>query len=146
MWEEVDFQPAASIGGENYGWRRMEGNHCYNPSTNCQTASLVTPILEYSHDEGCSITGGYRYRGTRYPLIRGMYFFGDYCAGTIWGAMQQSNGTWIRQTLLTTSPKLAISTFGEDANGELYVADLNGAIYRITETTPTPARRRAVRK
>ena len=146
LWEEVDFQPATSIGGENYGWRRMEGNHCYNPATNCQTGSLVTPILEYSHQEGCSITGGYRYRGTRYPLMRGIYFFGDYCSGTIWGATQQSNGTWTRQTLLTTSPKLAISTFGEDVNGELYVADLNGVVYHITDTTPTPSRRRAVRK
>jgi glucose/arabinose dehydrogenase len=141
-WEEVDFQPATSMGGENYGWRLMEGNHCYNPPTNCQTPSLVTPILEYSHQEGCSITGGYRYRGARYPLMRGIYFFGDYCSGTIWGATQQSNGTWTRQTLLTTSPKLAISTFGEDVNGELYVADLNGVVYHIT----TPSRRRAVRK
>ena len=145
-WEEVDFQPATSNGGENYGWRHMEGNHCYNPSTNCQTGSLVTPVIEYSHAEGCSITGGYRYRGTRHPLMRGIYFFGDYCSGTIWGATQQSNGTWTRQTLLTTSPKLAISTFGEDVNGELYVADLNGVVYHITDTTPTPSRRRAVRK
>jgi hypothetical protein len=78
--------------------------------------------------------------------MRGIYFFGDYCSGTIWGATQQSNGTWTRQTLLTTSPKLAISTFGEDVNGELYLADLNGVVYHITDTTPMPSRRRAVRK
>ena len=146
LWEEVDFQPATSIGGENYGWRRMEGNHCYNPATNCQTGSPVTPVIEYSHSEGCSITGGYRYRGTRYPLMRGIYFFGDYCSGTIWGATQQSDGTWTRHTLLSTSPKLAISSFGEDVNGELYVADLNGAVYHIADATPAPLRRRAVRR
>ena len=78
--------------------------------------------------------------------MRGIYFFGDYCSGTIWGATQQSNGTWMRQTLLATGIKNGISSFGEDVNGELYVADLNGSVYHITDTTPTPARRRAVRK
>src|SRR5438105_11358868 len=69
-WEEVDVQPRTSIGGENYGWRRMEATHCYNPSTNCQDASLVMPILEYSHAGGaCSITGGYRYHGAKYPNL-----------------------------------------------------------------------------
>jgi glucose/arabinose dehydrogenase len=145
-WEEVDFQPATSIGGENYGWNRMEGNHCFPPGSNCQQGSLVTPVIEYSHAEGCSITGGYRYRGTRYPLMRGIYFFGDYCEGTIWGATQQSNGSWTRQTLLSTGIKNGISSFGEDVNGELYVADLNGAVYHVIDTTPAPSRRRAVRK
>jgi hypothetical protein len=78
--------------------------------------------------------------------MRGIYFFGDYCEGTIWGATQQSNGSWTRQTLLSTGIKNGISSFGEDVNGELYVADLNGAVYHVIDTTPAPSRRRAVRK
>ena len=144
-WEEVDVQPATSIGGENYGWRRLEGTHCFNPTNNCQDPSFVMPILEYSHAGGaCSITGGYRYRGARYPRMQGIYFYGDYCTGTIWGATQQSNGGWTTQVLLST--RLAISSFGEDANGELYIADLNGTVYQLTDASPLPVRRRAVRK
>ncbi len=144
-YEEVDFQPATSIGGENYGWRRMEGLHCFNPSVNCQDPSFTMPILEYSHDNGnCSITGGYRYRGARYPRMSGIYFYGDYCTGTIWGATQQGDGTWSSQKLLST--RLAISSFGEDANGELYVADLNGAVYQLVDSSPPSQRRRAVGK
>src|SRR5688572_24974038 len=77
--EEIDFQPGTSPGGENYGWRRMEGTHCYNPSSNCNPGNLVLPILEYSHNHGCSVTGGYRYRGSRYPQLRDLYLYGDYC-------------------------------------------------------------------
>ena len=140
-YEEVDLQPATSSGGENYGWRLMEGLHCYNPSTNCQSPGLTMPILEYSHSAGCSITGGYRYRGARFPRLRGFYFYGDYCSGTIWGASQAGDG-WTTRVMLSTS--MAISTFGEDANGELYVADITGnAIYQIVD--PSPGRRRAVR-
>jgi len=143
-WEELDLQPATSIGGENYGWRRMEGTHCFNPTTSCQDSSFVMPILEYSHaNNACSITGGYRYRGARYPNMHGIYFYGDYCTGTIWGATQQSNGSWTTQVLLST--RLAISSFGQDANGELYVADLNGTVYQLTDVSPQPTRRRAVR-
>jgi glucose/arabinose dehydrogenase len=145
LWEEVDFQPAASIGGENYGWRLMEGTHCFNPSTNCQQAGLVLPVLEYSHAGGaCSITGGYVYRGARYPRMSGIYFYGDYCSGAIWGAARQNDGTVSSQLLLST--RLAISSFGEDQNGELYVADLKGAVYRLTDNLPAQPRRRAVRK
>ena len=67
LYEEVDLQPAVSAGSENYGWRLMEATHCFNPATNCPTVGLVMPILEYSHTLGCSITGGYRYRGARFP-------------------------------------------------------------------------------
>jgi glucose/sorbosone dehydrogenase len=145
LYEEVDFQPATSIGGENYGWRRMEGFHCFNPPTNCQDPSFTMPILEYSHDAGdCSIIGGYRYRGARYPRMSGIYFYGDYCTGTIWGATQQSDGTWSSQKLL--SSRLKISSFGEDMNGELYVIDLNGVVYQVTDSLPIQPRRRAVGK
>jgi glucose/arabinose dehydrogenase len=143
-FEEVDFQPATSIGGENYGWRIMEGLHCFNPST-CSQTGLVRPILEYPHTGGaCSITGGYRYRGARFPRMSGIYFYGDFCSGAIFGATQQNDGSWTSQTLL--SARLAISSFGEDQNGELYVADLNGAVYQLTDTLAAQPRRRAVKK
>jgi glucose/arabinose dehydrogenase/subtilase family serine protease len=129
--EEVDFQPAASGGGENYGWRRMEGSLCFNPGSGCLTPSLTLPVLEYDHSLGCSITGGYRYRGTLNPALYGTYFYGDFCTGRIWAATQ-SGGAWTTEVALDTD--LRISTFGEDEAGEVYVAHLNettGAVYRI---------------
>jgi glucose/arabinose dehydrogenase len=141
LWEEVDLQPAASGGGEDYGWRIMEGTHCFNPSTNCSRVGLVLPILEYGHSLGCSITGGYRYRGARFPRLRGIYFYGDYCSGTIWGATQGGGGAWSSRAMLPTS--IAITSFGEDAGGELYLVDgSKGVLYQLVD--PSPARRRAV--
>lgn len=144
-WEEIDFQPASSIGGENYGWRRMEGTHCFNPSTNCGDVSFVLPVLEYGHDDGaCSITGGYVYRGARYPRLVGTYVYGDYCNGRIDGATRLSNGSITARTLLDTD--FAISTFGEDVAGELYVADYDaGTLYHIASETGVGPRRRGVR-
>ena len=145
QWEEVSFQPPTSIGGENYGWRRMEGTHCFNPSSNCDTGNLVLPVIEYAHSTGgCSVTGGYVYRGSRYPRLHSMYIYGDYCSGKIWGATRDALGRVTTQDLLDTN--LLISTFGEDMNGELYVAHHGGAIYHIVDTKPIGPRRRAVRK
>jgi glucose/arabinose dehydrogenase len=129
-YEEVDLQPVTSIGGENYGWRRMEGFHCYNPSTNCFDPSFTLPILEYPHTQGaCSISGGYRYRGTQIPTLKGAYLYGDYCTGTIWTATQ-TNGVWTSKTLFTTT--IRISSFGEDVSGELYVMDVaKGIVYKF---------------
>ena len=142
-YEEVDLQPATSIGGENYGWRKMEGFHCYNPSTNCTDPSFTMPILEYSHAQGaCSITGGYRYRGTQIPSLKGAYLYGDYCTGAIWTATQ-TNGVWTSKTLFTTT--IRISSFGEDVSGELYVMDVaKGIVYKFIAHGVT--RRRAVRE
>ena len=145
-WEELDFQPATSIGGENYGWRRMEGSHCFNPSVNCNNGivSLTLPVIEYDHDEGCSVTGGYVYRGTRSPRFAGTYFYGDFCSGRIWGATR-ANGVVTSRQLLDTS--FNISTFGQDMNGEVYVADYgNGVLYRVADSRPSAPKRRAVRK
>src|SRR5438067_3332499 len=76
-WEEVNFQPAGAVGGQNYGWHMMEGEHCYNPSEDCEQDSFVMPVIEYGHIAGaCSITGGYRYRGPRYPRLAGIYLYG----------------------------------------------------------------------
>jgi glucose/arabinose dehydrogenase len=145
-FEEIDYQPATSIGGENYGWRRMEGTHCFNPSSNCTDGALVLPVVQYDHSGGaCSVTGGYVYRGARYPRLVGMYIYGDYCNGVIWGATRRTDGSVV-STVLTDAGFL-ISTFGEDANGEIYVADHgNGRIHHVTDTSAPPKRRRAVRK
>jgi glucose/arabinose dehydrogenase len=141
-WEEVDFQPAGSQGGENYGWSIMEGDHCYNPPTNCDQSGLTLPILEYEHGTndatGCAIAGGYIYRGTKNPELTGIYFYGDLCTGRIWGASQQGTGGWTTTELL--HPSLTISTFGEDEAGEIYVANYSatdGAIYRIIQAAAT---------
>jgi hypothetical protein len=129
-WEEVSFESSSSGGGRNYGWRRMEGTHCFNPGINCNDGSLVLPILEYPHSEGCSITGGYRYRGTSMPEHLGTYFYGDFCSGRIWGGVENiETGAWVSTELLDS--ELSISTFGEDETGELYVADLGGTLHRI---------------
>lgn len=138
--EEVDFQPANSSGGENYGWNLMEGSDCYPPSSNCNSGTLTLPILEYNHSLGCSITGGYRYRGAANPRLMGVYFYGDYCSGRIWGATEDNAGTWTTKELLDTN--LQITAFGEDENGEIYLADFttgSGAIYRIAEIPTSPA-------
>jgi glucose/arabinose dehydrogenase len=132
--EEVNFQRASSPGGENYGWRRMEGIACYDPATGCQTGSLVLPILDYTHSEGCSVTGGYRYRGTRIPTLHGAYVFGDFCTKKIWIGTESGAGPWTRTLLLSTN--VSISTFGEDWQGELYVANLDGGIHRFVPVRP----------
>ena len=77
-WEEVNHEPAGGGGGRNYGWRRMEGAHCYNPGTACNDATVVLPILEYPHSVGCSVTGGYRYRGAGIPELVGTYVYADF--------------------------------------------------------------------
>jgi glucose/arabinose dehydrogenase/murein DD-endopeptidase MepM/ murein hydrolase activator NlpD len=129
--EEVDFQPAASAGGENYGWNVMEGSLCFNPSSGCNTSGKVLPVAEYDHGSsgGCSISGGYVYRGTRYPAMNGVYLYGDFCSGRLWG-LRRSGTTWQNSLLQDTA--YAISTFGEDEAGELYLTDYNtGRIYHV---------------
>lgn len=131
-YEEVNFQPASSKGGENYGWRIMEGAHCYNETDGeCDTTGLVLPIAEYTHDLGCSITGGYVYRGKLFPWLVGQYIFADYCTGVVWATARDANGVW--QTRRVTTFDDTISSFGEDELGELYVAGhKSGTIYKLT--------------
>jgi uncharacterized protein (TIGR03437 family) len=127
-YEEVDFQPASSPGGENYGWNIMEGLHCLRPG--CSMDGLTLPIVEYSHADGCSVTGGFVYRGARSPSLQGTFIYGDYCSGKIWG-VRREGGQWVNRLLLESG--LTITTFGEDEAGEIYVADQNGgAIDAIT--------------
>jgi glucose/arabinose dehydrogenase len=130
LYEEVDFQPVGDPGGENYGWRIMEGAHCYNPNP-CDRTGLVQPVFEYDHSQGCSVTGGFVYRGALYPRMQGVYFFSDYCSRRIWG-LRREGSSW-QSTLLLTSP-YAVTTFGEDEAGSLYLADYSrGDVYQFAD-------------
>jgi uncharacterized protein (TIGR03437 family) len=123
LYEEVNFQPASSRGGENYGWNLMEGMHCFRP--NCNMEGLTLPVAEYGRGDGCSVTGGSVYRGPSYPSLRGVYLYGDYCTGRIWG-IERGNSR------LLLNSGFGITTFGEDEDGEIYVANAsNGTIHRI---------------
>ena len=129
-WEEIDFQPAGSRGSENYGWGLMEGEHCYRGD--CDSKAYVAPIAEYNHsDGGCSVTGGYVYRGENLKGLQGVYLYGDYCSGLIWGLLQTTPGEWTNRLLIESG--LKISSFGEDELGEVYVVDYGGAIYRLKQ-------------
>src|SRR2546425_3316696 len=116
----------------------MEGTLCYNPSSGCNDGTLTLPILEYGHlPDNCSITGGYRYRGGRFPQLFGRYFYGDYCSGRIWNGIQ-SGQTWSSTQLIDTA--FQITSFGEDEGGELYVVHYglvgsDGTLQRIVETS-----------
>jgi len=130
-YEEVDYQPVASPGGENYGWDLMEGTAC-RVDEGCD--GFVVPVSGFDHDEGCVVTGGYAYRGSALPDLRGVYLFADYCSGRVWGLVRDASNAWIRLGPVETG--LRISSFGEDASGELYVVDIQGGIYRLTLLTP----------
>lgn len=126
-YEEVNFQAASSRGGENYGWNMMEGAHCF--SAGCNTQGFTLPVAEYSHADGCSVTGGFVYRGRVSPGLRGIYIYGDYCSGRIWG-VERRGTEWANRLLLSSG--FNITTFGEDEAGEVYVANAaNGTIHRI---------------
>jgi glucose/arabinose dehydrogenase len=131
-FEEVDISPAAGGAGKgaNYGWSRMEGNHCF-PSGQCDQVGLTSPAYEYSHSNGCSITGGYVYRGSAIPALQGLYFFADYCQGWVrsfryTGGAATELTEW--QALL---PGGFITSFGEDAAGELYLMIQSGRVFKI---------------
>ena len=127
-WEEVNFQPAASPGGENYGWRITEGLHCFNPSVGCSTAGQTLPVAVYDRVNGLSITGGYVYRGQDQPSLQGIYFYADYVTGRIWG-LRNMNGLW--ETKLLMDSAHSVSSFGEDEAGNLYLLDYSGTILQI---------------
>ncbi len=135
LHEEVDFQPPG-VAGRNYCWNHKEGKEIFNTQNTCTIGKPTDPVIEYDHvDSNCSITGGYRYRGSQFPAVVGTYIYGDYCTGRIWGATE-SLGKWTSKQLL--HGKFLISTFGEDEAGEIYVArisDTNGIIYRLVFDT-----------
>jgi glucose/arabinose dehydrogenase len=123
-YEEVDRESASSAGGRNFGWDIMEGKHCRVAGCT-PPANDVLPVAEYTHSLGCSITGGYVYRGAHRDL-QGLYVFGDFCSGRIWTMAHDGSTITVRR-----DTSLAISSFGEDESGELFVTDLNGALYRV---------------
>ena len=125
-WEEIDYVPAGEPGGFNFGWNYFEGTHPYQ-GTPLHGIPLTSPIAEYSHGEGCSVTGGYVYRGAM-PEWNGVYFYGDYCTGTIWGLIRSGEG-WQNQVLFGAG--MTITSFGQDAAGEIYFASDNGQILRL---------------
>ncbi len=125
-WEEVNFQPAVSAGGENYGWNVWEGSQIFAGGT---AQNHVPPFFEYDHALGCSVTGGYVYRGEAIADLQAAYLFGDYCTGRIWASWRDHNHTWHTAEFMRTD--LQISSFGQDEAGELYVIDYGGAIYRF---------------
>ncbi|MBI5291449.1 MAG: PQQ-dependent sugar dehydrogenase [Chloroflexi bacterium] len=128
QWEEIDFVPAPFPPGLNFGWNLVEGAHPYAASG--PVAGLTAPVAEYLHNEGgCSVTGGYVYRGSALPELSGVYLFGDYCSGIIWSLVPDGAGGWQRAVFMETGYN--ISSFGEDASGELYVIDHNGAVYKL---------------
>jgi glucose/arabinose dehydrogenase len=134
-WEEIDRATRTSSGagrGTNWGWRVMEGRHCYKPSTGCSTSGKTLPLLEYDHGNGrCAVTGGYVYRGANIPALVGGYVFADFCSGEIWVVNANASSPASRTLLLDTSSQ--ISGFGENAAGELYVLDLGGTLYAIVK-------------
>jgi glucose/arabinose dehydrogenase len=168
-YEEVNYEPAGA-GGKNYGWRLMEGSHCYNADS-CDRSALTLPFFDYGRELGASVSGGVVYRGAQYSDWQGVYFFADFASGRIWGARRPASGVaskgsarksssvWSVQELLDSPYNIA--SFGEDENGAIYLADYSGGgVYRLqaeaaastvtpaasptsppTPATPTPRRR-----
>jgi len=140
-WEEIDFEPGSSPGGSNFGWRLMEGNHCFDPPTDCNDGSLVLPVLEYDHSTGFSVIGGYVYRGTAIPSLVGHYFLSDYVTDLVWSFRIES-GQAVDLTdwapVLNPNGEIeSVSGIGEDASGELYfVLHGNGSNGQVRKMIP----------
>jgi glucose/arabinose dehydrogenase len=132
--EEIDVEPKGQ-GRRNYGWSVMEGSICFKPNQlpGCADPSLVPPTREYPHTAGCSVNGGYVYRGSAIPALRGTYLYCDYCANHIWSFVWKDGAVVSAAELpvLGVETLVAPSSFGEDASGELYVVDLGGVVYRL---------------
>ena len=152
-WEEINYQSSDNKGGVNFGWNILEGNHCYKEHKLCESKDVTFPIFEYPHDanylktligwaqkdvNGCSVTGGYVYRGKNKPKLYGRYFFGDYCTGKVWSLKNNDGDIDIKEhtnELLENMNKkqFYLSSFGEDQEGELYLIDYSGSLYSITK-------------
>jgi glucose/arabinose dehydrogenase len=133
-WEEINFLPAGSPAGANFGWSVYEGFEEYALVTYELAESAVTmPFVTYDHLTGCSVTGGYTYRGQALPELNGYYFYADYCFGRIWTAWRDDSRVW--QTSLWMETGRQITSFGEDERGELYLVDYKGEILRLDRGT-----------
>jgi glucose/arabinose dehydrogenase len=126
--EEINVVPAVT-GGQNYGWNVLEGSRCYG-SSNCSRSGLTLPVTEYSHSDGCSVTGGIVYRGSRLPQLRGHYFYSDYCQGWI-RSFRYANGQATEPRTWNLGEIGQVLSYGEDSAGEMYVLSANGRVYRF---------------
>jgi glucose/arabinose dehydrogenase len=138
-WEELNVMSLADSRGANFGWPIIEGAHCFPPGARCSASGLILPTFEYSRTDGCSVTAGFRYRGTRLEGLRDAYLYGDLCSGSIW-ALRESDGVW--STTLVLDTELMIVSFGEAEDSEPYVVDYNGTVFSLNVEG---GRRRAVR-
>ena len=135
-WEEIDLEPAGA-GGRNYGWNIMEGTHCYPPGANCSSSGITLPIAEYQHPTGCSVTGGYVYRGADLPALDGTYFYGDFCSGLVRSVLALPGGShqmndWSSILRRENGGALTqLTSLGADARGELYFLVLDGEVYKL---------------
>ncbi|MGE5251615.1 MAG: PQQ-dependent sugar dehydrogenase [Bacteroidota bacterium] len=138
--EEIDFQPRASAGGKNYGWNILEGNLCYLSSPCTPPAGYAAPVSVYNHGTndsiGCSVTGGYVYRGANFPALAGVYLYADFCTGRLWGLRRDSSNHWVRALIRDTD--YMISSFGEGEHGELFITDY--ASGRVLHLVQAPIR------
>jgi glucose/arabinose dehydrogenase len=135
--EEIDVATQSDQFGKglNFGWNRMEGTACYLPSSGCDRSGLTLPVLDYSHSDGCSVTGGYVYRGSTVPSLAGLYFYSDYCSGWIRSFRLAGGSATAQRDWPELNPGGGVSSFGEDARGELYVMT-SAVVYRIAPGTP----------
>ncbi len=131
-WEEIDLVER----GGNYGWNTLEGNHCFRPSSGCDSAGSIPPVAEYNHGFGCSVTGGFVYRGTELADLQGVYIYGDFCSGNIWGLRTGSADAVDPGSAgqLIGAANGQISSFGEDSAGNIFVIMFQGQIHRIKLT------------
>jgi glucose/arabinose dehydrogenase len=131
--EEVDVAPGATQFGRglNFGWNTMEGSACFSPAAGCDRTGLTLPVLEYTHDDGCSITGGYAYRGSAIAGLGGVYFYADYCRGWVRSFRLVGGVAAERLDWPALAPGGQVPSFGEDARGELYIMTAAGVVYRI---------------
>jgi glucose/arabinose dehydrogenase len=126
-WEEID----TITRGANYGWNILEGFHCYSPASGCDQSGLTLPLVEYDHSLGCSVTGGYVYRGDKISSLQGYYIYGDFCSGNIWAL--NYNGNTVTRNILLAKSGLGITSFGEDLAGNLYILAREGGIYTLEQ-------------
>ncbi len=136
-WEEINYLRAPVVGGNNFGWPTNEGFTCYQPALGCFTLGLIPPALVYSHGRSCAVTGGYVYRGVKSPVLAGTYFYGDYCGGWI-RSLHMIDGYPEEELPEIELPRIAgatdnIVSFGQDADGEVYVVTAAGRLYRIVD-------------
>jgi glucose/arabinose dehydrogenase len=140
-WEEIDVEPRRVPGGRNYGWNVMEGSRCYDEPS-CDDTGLVLPVAEYGHSQGCSVTGGFVYRGADHPILDGMYLFADYCSGRIWALVPGGRTGWAVAQVGSASDRIA--AFGEDPEGELYIVAIDsGTVFRVIAERAAQAPRSA---